>query len=195
MISIVIMNMNVSNSSFELTMTQTTKQHVQTVADMLSYDIPKIGYARQGKVSKYPDPSNGGNPYSFIETAASNKITFNSDIDNSGTIDTITWELTSDEVSSTSNPSDFILVRNVNGDITEIKNGVSKFSINYYDRFGENKTDKMTTPVTGSALNDIVQIEIELVIESSETINYSFFSDGRYVRSSWDKRFTPVNLN
>lgn len=193
MLSILVMNLNLSTSSSDLTLSQITKQHVQTVTDMLTYDIPKIGFAQDGKVDTYNNPGTG-NPYLLIKEADSSKIVFHSDIDNDGDIDEIRWELTADPVANTNNPNDFVLVRSMNGVDTEIRSGVTKFTINYYDEYGEKKAAKMATPVSAANLDDIVQIDIELVIESREKIRYSVGSDGRYVKSAWEKRYTPRNL-
>lgn len=201
MLSIIVMNINLSTSSADLTMTQINKQHVQTITDMLTYDIPKIGFAPNGKVSKYNNPSTGS-PYQLIEVADTNKIVFNSDIDNNGEIDKISWELTTEKVYDSQpakNQNVYKLVRKQNAPsyseiVTEITSGVTKFYINYYDKYGDEKTDKMTTPVTGSSLEDIKQIDFTLVIQSEEKIKYSVGSDGRYVTSAWEKRYTPRNL-
>ena len=194
MLAIVTMNINLSTSSSDLTLTQIQKQHVQTVSDMLTYDIPKIGYAQNGKVTAYTDPGTG-NPYEMIETAEDDRLVFNSDIDNDGDIDEITWELTNTKVYASDpdkNQDVYVLVRSQNGVDTEIKSGVKKFTINYYDEYGESKANKMSTPVANT--DDIVQIDFELIMESKEKIRYSVNSDGRYVASAWEKRFTPRNL-
>lgn len=193
MLAIVTMNINLSTSSSDLTLSQINKQHVQSITDMLTYDIPKIGYAQDGKVTKFTNPSTGS-AYQMISVADTNKITFHSDIDNDGDIDQVTWELTANPVSTTNNPNDYILVRSQNGVDTEIKLGVTKFKINYYDEYGDNKTNRMSTPVTGSSLENIKQIDVELVLESKEKIRYSVNADGRYVASAWEKRYTPRNL-
>lgn len=192
-VAIVMMNLNLSSNSSELTLTQITKEHVSTVSEMVSYDITKIGYAQGGKVTDFTNPITG-NPYTMISYADSNKVTFNGDVDNDGSIDTITWELTDDEVATTENPNDFILVRKQGTEETEIKVGVTRFSISYYDAYGEQKTNRMSTPISGSDLENIKQIEIELVLESRETISYRPGDVGRYISSAWQKRFTPRNL-
>ncbi len=193
MLAIITMNINLSTSSSDLTLSQIQKQHVQTVTDMLTYDIPKIGFAQGGKVTKYNDPSTGSS-YMMIAAADSNRISFHSDIDNDGDIDDVSWEFTTDPVGSTNNPNDYILVRSQNGVDTEITLGVTKFVINYYDQYGDSKANKMSTPVSAANLSTIKQIDIELVIESKEKIRYSVNADGRYVASAWEKRFTPRNL-
>ena len=193
-VAIVMMNLNLSSSSSELTLTQTTKSHVSTISETFSYDITKIGFAQSGKVTDFTNPATG-NPYKMISFADSNKVTFNADVDNDGSIDTITWELTEDEVNSTENPNDFILIRKQGTDETEIKLGVTRFSIAYYDEYGEQKANSMSMPVSGSDLEEIKQIEVELVLQSRETVSYRPGEEGRYISSAWQKRFTPRNLD
>lgn len=192
-VAIVMMNLNLSSNSSELTMTQITKEHVSTISEMLSYDITKIGYAQSGKVTDFTNPATG-DPYTMISFADSSKVMFNGDVDNDGSIDTITWELTDSKVTSTANPNDFILVRKQGTEETEIKLGVTRFTIAYYDEYGEQKENRMTTPISGSNLENIKQIEIELVLQSRETISYRPGDEGRYISSAWQNRFTPRNL-
>jgi len=199
MLSIIVMNINLSTSSADLTLTQVNKQHVQTITDMLTYDIPKIGFAQNGKVSKYNDPSTGTS-FKLIEVADNDRIVFNSDIDNDGEIDEITWELTDEKVYDSQpelNQGVLKLVRKQNAPsyseiITDITSGVTKFVINYYDEYGAEKADTLSTPVADPSV--IRQIDFELVLQSKEKIRYSIGSDGRYVTSAWEKRYTPRNL-
>lgn len=192
-VAIVMMNLNLSSSSSELTVTQITKQHVATISEMLSYDITKIGYAQNGIVTDFTNPATG-DAYKMISYADSNKITFNGDVDNNGSIDDITWEFTNSEVSTTDNPNDFILIRKQGSEETEIRIGVTRFHIAYYNKYGEQKENRMSTPISGSSLNNIKQIEIELILQSGETISYRPGDEGRYISSVWQKRFTPRNL-
>lgn len=199
MLSIIAMNLNLSTSSADLTLTQINKQHVQTITDMLTYDIPKIGFAQNGKVSKYNDTSTGS-AFDLIEVADNDRLVFNSDIDNDGEIDEITWELTDEKVYDSQpdlNQNVYKLVRKQNAPsyseiTTEITSGVTAFKINYYQQYGDDKSDTLSTPVADPTV--IRQIDIELVIQSKEKIRYSVGSDGRFVTSAWEKRFTPRNL-
>lgn len=194
MIAVIMMNINLSSSSTELTLTQTTKQHVQTITDMITYDIPKIGFAMNDKVTAdiYDHPISG--KYRMIEVADSNRIVFNSDIDNDGTIEKVTWQFTTNAVTTSENPDDYILLRKVGTDETEITLGVTHFRIRYYDLYGEPQAGKMSTPVASADLESIRQIEIKLVVQSRQKVRYNVNSDGRYVTSAWEKRFTPRNL-
>lgn len=184
LVSILMMNINLSISSQEMTLTQMTGQHTKAIADMVTHDIPKIGYNRSSKT----------NPK--FNVADSNKITFYSNIDNSadGSVEEITWVLTTTPVSATSNPNDYVLKRIQDGVSTDITLGVTQFTINYYDQYGVSESGKMTTPISSSDFDKIKQIEIKLVVQSEQQLKTSVNGSGRYIRSAWEKRFSPPNL-
>jgi len=131
----------------------------------------------------------------IITAADTNKISFRSNIDNSadGSVETLTWELTSNEVTTTENPNDYILNRSVDGDMREIKLGVTKFVIRYYDTYGAAKDDSMSTPVSSADFSDIRQIRIMIELRSANKINLNT-DGGYYVRTMWEKRISPPNL-
>jgi len=183
MLSIFAMNMSLSNSSTELTINNMKKRHLSAVSETFSSDISKMGYNLNEKVSP------------IITAADTNKISFRSNIDNSadGSVETLTWELTSNEVTTTENPNDYILNRSVDGDMREIKLGVTKFVIRYYDTYGAAKDDSMSTPVSSADFSDIRQIRIMIELQSANKINLNT-DGGYYVRTMWEKRISPPNL-
>lgn len=184
-LAIVMMNLKLSQSTTELTLSQNARQNVQTIADMLNYDIPKIGYDREEKITG-----------DMIQYAGSKKITFKSNIDNDtpGDVESITWEFTATPVAATGNPNDYELQRVQDGVSTQITLGVVNFNIRYYDSYGKAREDSMTTPIAAADLSSIRQIQIEVVCESPEPISNIGSSGGRYLRSAWEKRFSPGNL-
>ncbi len=187
LLAILTMNFSISQSTVELTMSRNTKTHVNTVSDMISHDVSKIGYNRMGMIN---DP---------IKSADSHKIEFFSNIDNdpSSTIERIKWELTSTNVTSSANPNDYVLRRKVmdkSGSttvtMTDITLGVTKFNLKYYSNVGSDTP--MATPVANP--EDIKQIEIEVLLQSPVKISGNSNASGRYVQSTWKKRFSPINL-
>ncbi|MDZ7807181.1 MAG: hypothetical protein U5K71_08690 [Gracilimonas sp.] len=52
----------------------------------------------------------------------------------------------------------------------------------------------MTTPVSSSNFEDIVQIEIEFEMQNDYSLNYRASDPDRYITTTWQKRFSPVNL-
>lgn len=185
LMAILMMNMSVSSSSTELTMTQITREKAAALTDMLEHDILKMGYNKTSKTSP------------IIELADSQRIRFRSNIDDSNdkTVETITWELTSDPVSATENPNDLELKRTVSGGInsvTPITLGVTEFEIKYFDQYGEDISNNMLTPVSNP--EDIKQLYIKLVLESPQRVYQGTNDNGRYVKTVWEKRFSPPNI-
>lgn len=185
LMAILMMNMSVSSSSTELTMTQITREKAATLTDMLEHDILKMGYNKTSKTSP------------IIELAENQKIRFRSNIDDSNdkSVETITWDLTSDSVSTTQNPNDLVLKRTVSGGITSetpITLGVIEFEIKYFDEYGKDVSDNMVTPISNP--EDIKQLYIKLVLESPQKVYQGTNENGRYVKTVWEKRFSPPNL-
>lgn len=189
LIAILSMNMSVSNSSNEITLSQVTRERAETISEIMSNDIQKIGYNRKSKTD------------SVLTIAEGKKIQFLSNIDNStdNSVEIVTWEFTNTAVPGTPNPNDRILKRTVQeastGSIistTPFKSGVTSFQISYYKKYGSKRSDSLATPVTGSAINNIKQLYIALKIQSKEKVYNG--SNGHYVTSIWEKRFSPPNL-
>lgn len=176
-------------SGSELTISQIQKEKVSVVKDLITYDIPKAGY----NLDNLPD--------TLLRAVGPNFIEFNANIDNSadGSLEIIRWEFTKDSVTETENPKDFILQRTVIGSTTEVANikaGIISFTIDYYTELGSDSP--VSLPLTAAAnkseIDDIVQLEINMISESAIPLQYSSQTDERYPRSSWTKRFSPVNL-
>ncbi len=188
-VAIITMNNSVSNSASDITMSQITREKMKNITETISGDIQKIGYNRAGKTEKK------------FEVANHHKVKFYSNIDNSteNSVELVTWELTDDPVSSTANPNDYILKRIVddqsgNIETTKIELGVTDFRIAYYDKYGANIEDSLSTPLPSSQRDDVKQLYIRIKIESPEKIYQGVNSEGRYKPSVWEKRFSPPNL-
>ncbi|NIT61998.1 MAG: hypothetical protein GWN00_39125 [Aliifodinibius sp.] len=190
LIGILALNMSLSNSSTELTLTQTTREKAKGIKEMLNHDIQKIGYNRNNKTSP------------LLVEADSHKIEFRSNIDNStdNSVELITWEFTSTLVGN-GNPNAYVLKRTVRdadtGNIiseTPIRLGVTNFNIKYFNEYGKSVSSHMATPVASTDLNDIRQLYITLELQSTAKVYQNSGSDGRFVRTIWEKRFSPPNL-
>lgn len=192
LIGILALNMSLSNSSTELTLTQTTREKATSIQEILIHDIQKIGYNRTGKTSP------------VLEVAESEKIQFRSNIDNStdvSDVERVKWELTSTSLNN-GNPNAYVLLRTVEhlntGDIdsTKIRLGVTDFEIKYYDEYGASTDENthMATPLSSSDLSNVRQLYITLAVESSAKVYTNTNNDGRFVRTVWEKRFSPPNL-
>lgn len=189
LISMLMMNIRVQNSSTEVTLTQMTREKVATITDMIYDDFPNMGY---DIISTTPV---------IIEHADSSVIKFYRNIDRAGSAELITWELLDDPLTETKNPNDKILVRKVldNGveTQTEIKLGVTRFRMWYFDDHGLSTLPEdgefLSTPVSASLRDSIKQIYIALELQSPEPIMEG--GQPRYIRSVWEKRFSPANLD
>lgn len=178
LLAIVAMNVNISRSTSGLTMRGISQQHAKTVGQLLSYDIPKIGSDTLNAIS---------NP---ITAAESNRLEFKSNIDNNGSIEIVEWFYdTSSPVTSGSNPDDYILYRRVDADQTVLNAGVETFTFTYFD----NNRNTLTTPVSNTSL--IRYIKVEFTVSSKEKLGTIGAGDGEYIKSPWEKTFSPKNLN
>lgn len=191
LMSIIALNMSVSSSSTEITLTQMTREKAAGVQQMLTHDIQKIGYNRAGKT----DP--------MLTMADSHRVAFRTNIDNSydGSVELVTWELTTNGISSTDNPNDVVLLRTVEDvdtgsliDQTAIRLGVTNFNVKYLDEFGEPLSEHLSPPLSSGQRETIRQLYVELELQSGAKLKKGPNDPGRYVRTIWEKRFSPRNL-
>ncbi|HLP14883.1 MAG TPA: hypothetical protein VK470_01420 [Bacteroidota bacterium] len=141
------------------------QESIVQVAHLIEYDFRKMGYCRN-TAQLLTD---------FILVADSNRITFRTDVNNDGHIDTMRYYLgPTSELASTPNPRDRILYRVINSDDAKGANlGVTVFDLRYYDQFRQ----LMAFPITGSALNTIKEIQITVQVEN---ITASSLSGGSF---------------
>ena len=181
MIMIFTINYNVGFSNQEVTTTLIKETHTQAVKQILTNDIPKIGYQQGGVITN-----------TFIK-ATDVELSYRSDLDNDGSVETITWTYDPDTTPAhANNPHVNTLIRTVDGVDTDITLGITDFQIRYYNQYGS--TSPMSTPVSSSDFEDIVQIEIEFEMQNDYSLNYRASDPDRYITTTWQKRFSPVNL-
>ena len=198
LLSIVMVNINISNSGAELAMTQITRDKLETVTAMLDDDIPNMGY----DLLQPPD--------TILTVADSNQIQFFRNLCrdpardasniNCNDPERITWRFFASMTPGTSkNNNHGTLIRVVEEvgqapDTTWIQSGITKFNIRFYDDHGRALDQNIPTPISSSQFDDIKQLYIELEVQSDERIPGRFNSDPRFVRAVWEKRFSPRNL-
>ena len=180
MITILTVNYNVNYSNQEVTTTLNKTTHEKAIKEMLIHDIPKIGYERKTVLA------------TKFAKADSNELSFYSNLDDEGGVELVTWKYTDTPAPGSKNPNDHILKRTVDGDATEITFGVTSFKFTYYESYGSNTP--MGTPVSSSKFDDIVQIEVEMQLQSDYQLAYRPSDSGEYIKTNWSKRFSPVNL-
>lgn len=196
LLGIAMMNIRVQTSSAEITISQMVREYVVNITDILNDDIPNMGYHVDRSTA---DVASTGNR--ILVEADSSKISFfrNLTDDPTRTPDFITWELKQDTV-FTSNPDIKTLVRSVQfqsagtPDENEIQLGVTNFEIRYYDTVGAPLGSNMATPLSAAQMADVEQIYIILEVQSREPVFERATGDGRFVRTVWEKRYTPMNL-
>ncbi len=141
------------------------QQSLVEVVRVLEYDFRKIGYCSDWK--KIPDPANA------IIFADSNKISFLTDVDSDGDVDTIHYFTGSkDALTGTPNPDDMILYRVVNGQTPRGSNlGVTRFSLTYYDALGTKIPFPITTYPAG-----IYTMQIDIIVENTSAYDENYSS-------------------
>lgn len=141
------------------------QQNAKTLAEMLNYDLRKIGF---------------GVDSTAIALADSEKISFYSDIDKNGSVDFVTYMISdTSEAKSTTNPEDVVLYRIVNTDTLKGPSlGLTKLKFSYLDGLGSETT----------TLSNIQYVHAELWIESIEKM------DGDYIFTYWEMTINPRNL-
>lgn len=198
MLGLVMVNINVQNSSAELTLTQITRNHVSSITEIINDDFSNMGYDVNRTTFQNDDVEN-----MILAEARSNKISFYRNTANDPTInpDLITWEFLSDDLADTKNPNDHTLIRIVEDfatntpDTTKIQVGVTRFELRYYNTVGAPIEDDVTPPgQLKNSLENIRQVYVTLEVQSREPVFVRATGDGRYIRSVWEKRFTPSNL-
>ncbi len=158
-------NVGMVETSAESMSDQLAKQNIDAVADIISYDMRKIGYGVQNQK---------------ILSISEDAITFQSDLDNNKGVKQVTWHFDKTQSNNaTQNPDDYILFRKVDGVDEPVGMGVTQFRMIYYDA-ANNETSDITA---------VARIKVKLVCQSSEPV------DGQYQKTAWEKTFTPLNLH
>jgi hypothetical protein len=174
MILLILFNVNssVQTASSENLYAGIMQKSVTTAAEIIEYDAYKIGY----RVS--------GNKFSLAD---SNAVKFQADLDDNGTAETVHYYCGNTAgLTSTSNPNDFILNREINSQKPGAQIFVSNFVITYFDSLGQVLNYAALT--NQSEMNKIRSIKFNLKCESDELI------DGAYEAAEWEKIILPKNI-
>lgn len=165
LILILQLNSNMVETASVQTMNTSTQENLTTFTGMLEYDFNKIGYRVTDSLK--------------ITTADTSKIIFNSDSNNSGKVDTVSYYLASVLDTSTTNPRDRLLFRVFNQQTPQaMRLGVTRFRLWYYDSLGQ---------VT-SVRSKIRAVRLAINLESPEPY------DALYTGGSWERTMKPRNL-
>lgn len=144
-----------------------TQENAKALSDVIEYDLRKIGYGL----------SPGQSPFL---SADSTQITFCSDFNKDGNIDSIRYHVSdSTQASGTDNPKDLLFYRVVNGQtVRGSALGITSLKFSYYD----------STGTVTNTLDEIREIEVEFNVESPITVD-------RYYPSVFIlKKIKPKNI-
>lgn len=164
---------NTYNYSGELS----SQQNLTTVVEILENDFRKIGYCADWQ--KIPVPSLA------ILQADSNKISFLTDVEPDGNVDTLKYYLGPvSDLASTPNPSDRLLYRVINSETpVGVNLGLTEFKLVYFDALG----DSISLPILNPG--EITSMEINISVEN--TAGY----DNKYSTVFWRQiRLAARNL-
>ena len=165
-------NNRVSDSAGELLLSTITQREAITSAEIIQYDLYKMGYNVSG---------------SSVSIADSNRIKFYSDLDNDGNKDSITYYLGSEkDLISTANPNDKPILRKQNSNNAYKVVNVTEFEISYFDSIG---TKLKSAQLINQAVRDRIKtISVYIRSESAEPI------DTVYQGIDWFRIIRPKNL-
>jgi hypothetical protein len=140
------------------------QQNLVEIVQLLEHDFRKIGYCRDW--SQIPDPSKA------ILTADSTSISFLTDLDDDGTVDSLRYYLgPKSELSETPNPNDRMLYRVENGGSPVGANlGVTQFSLEFFDALN----NKLDFPIENPG--QIYTMRIDLKVENTSAYDQEYTS-------------------
>ncbi len=160
MLSLHQVDENATSNLFYYNSDMILQSNLISVVTMLEDDMKRIGYCQ--------NPSQIPVPTQAIIQADTSSFKFVGDVENNGTIDTITYFLSgTSELSSTPNPRDRKLFRQTSTDANRaIGNmGITQFRLDYFDSFGA----AVTTPITGARTGLISTIQVSVRVESPDS--------------------------
>ena len=146
---------------------------------IMEYDIFKMGYNVPKTSPK-------------IVSADTSFLKFYSDLTNSGTINTIQYQLGS-YIPGSPNPRDRQLTRIVDGASLFISYNATRFYFSYYD----SAMNKLATPVSAANLLKIRSVNIVMMLETPDPIDFAIRpnrTDTLYTGAYYEKLITARNL-
>jgi hypothetical protein len=140
------------------------QEDLSTIVQILESDFRKIGYCAIW--TKLPDPTK------TILQVDTSSITYLTDVDNDGNVDTMHYYLgPTSELASTPNPRDRYLYRVINSETpVGVNLGVTKFKMHFYDDAGTELSIPIANP---SAIHTM---QIDLIVEDVSAYNEEYSS-------------------
>jgi len=155
---LLLMLFNINDSATENSYTYMSELTVQEalveVVALIEFDFRKIGYCSDW--TKIPDPTRA------ILAAGANSISFITDTDNNGIVDTLRYYLgATSELTQTPNPRDRYLYRVINSEAAIGANlGITQFDLEYFDALG----NPINLPITQPS--EIFTMRISVTVEN-----------------------------
>ncbi len=167
-LNVMRMNADITEQSYESTLTYTAQYSAATIAEIVEDDLQKMGF---------------GVSDTAIVLADSSQIRFLADLGDDGTVDTLYYYIGStSDASHTPNPSDRVLYRVLNGGTPQgMHLGETAFQLSYFNANG----DSLGLPVP---LGAVRKIRMDLTVESK--VAY----DTTYATAFMQLRLRPKNL-
>ncbi|MEX0929333.1 MAG: hypothetical protein WD266_07930 [Balneolales bacterium] len=161
--AIVSLNIRVSQHAGENTLYHTAKINTDMLAEVITFDLNHAGYGYSGTDAP-------------VITANDSTFAYNTSDQETDIEKVMSWYYDSGQLSRVDAGDDVVMSSNI-----------IDFRFTYYDLSGI----MMSTPVTGSDLEDIRQIKVSLISESVA----KYGNKTKAPSSAWESTFTPRNLN
>lgn len=179
MVLLLILKLNLYSSSVSYSSDNELKlqQNAKTIAEILNYDLRKIGYNHPGTAFLLAD---------------SNRIKFYADIDapgtaGHGTVDIVEYfVLDSNHAFGTSNTRDIVLTRVINNSdsIAGPSLGLVKIKFSYFNGSG----------IVTASLDSIKYVKVEFWVEPTEKINNFLTNTPDSTFTYWEMTINPRNI-
>ena len=171
---VLALNQNIIKATYNSTFEKGSQQSIIELVDLLNFDFSKIGH------QKLPPKLKPG-------SLDSTDIVWYSDIDNNGSLDSVTYTLGDIKESQLPNPEIRHLYRKINNNNPlQIGLGIVQFKLTYFD---SSMTQINYSQLNNTAgVNRIRSIKVQVRVESQ----YKFEDD--YSSSYWEKTYTPRSL-
>ncbi len=173
LLSVLKVNATLTSTNSNTNVQVITQENTTTIANTIAYDFYKIGYKATPAII-------------FADTSA---ITFLSQIDNNGMVDTLHYWLGSDVTTPGVNPNWRTLYRVKDSNPPRGASlGVTSFNLAYYDSTDTEIPIPSGGTTSQSVLSRIRTIHVEILFESATKI------DSGYAETYWEQFITPKNL-
>jgi hypothetical protein len=174
-----------SETSTTYNMNYLVQREMTALVSIVESDFRKLGYCANVDDPKIIDPTQ------YIRTADTSSISFYTDTNNAGVVDSLKWYVGSpSELSDTPNPNDRYIYRQVNtGTAQKMNLGVTQFFFRYYDANGAQLATPMTAP------SGIWEMQININVQSPAPITQQYNPDPYAFQMMWRQlRIASRNL-